>query len=162
MLSPLPRRSGWATLRSASPNRISLPRKGCRVGLHIVLFEDCSAFTRVAARTLAPSPKRDLLHRRLQPYRYLHDCSGCFRLERLTGGSCTHWKTPPFHGAHPERSSLCQTCRVGKARTCPRVPTATVRVGTARGERAFAHPTLAICQPRFGSQYNSRQGGRKS
>src|SRR5258708_38003741 len=27
------------TLRSASPSRISLPRKGCRVGLRIVLFE---------------------------------------------------------------------------------------------------------------------------
>src|SRR5471032_1563556 len=32
------------TLRSASPSRISLPRKGCRVGLRIVLFEDCSAY----------------------------------------------------------------------------------------------------------------------
>src|ERR1019366_134603 len=29
------------TLRPASPSRISLPRKGCRVGLRIVLFEDC-------------------------------------------------------------------------------------------------------------------------
>src|SRR5467141_4801412 len=47
------------TLRSASPSRISLPRKGCRVGLHIVLFEDCSAFTRVTACTLALSPIRD-------------------------------------------------------------------------------------------------------
>src|ERR1700716_1557630 len=28
-------------LRSFSPSRISLPRKGHRVGLHIVLFEDC-------------------------------------------------------------------------------------------------------------------------
>jgi len=27
---------------------------------------------------------------------YLHDCSGCFRLERLPGGACTHWKAPPF------------------------------------------------------------------
>ena len=44
------------TLRSASPSRISLPRKGCRVGLRIVLFEDCSAFTRVTACTLALSP----------------------------------------------------------------------------------------------------------
>jgi hypothetical protein len=26
------------------------------VGLHVVLFEDCAAFTRVAARTLARSP----------------------------------------------------------------------------------------------------------
>src|SRR5262249_11783228 len=44
-----------------SPSRISLPRKGCRVGLRIVLFEACSAFTRVAACTLAPSPIRDTL-----------------------------------------------------------------------------------------------------
>ena len=33
--------------------------------------EACSAFTRVAARTLARSPIRDPLHRRLQPLRYL-------------------------------------------------------------------------------------------
>ncbi len=49
------------TLRSASPSRISLPRKGCRVGLRIVLFEACSAFTRVTACTLALSPIRDTL-----------------------------------------------------------------------------------------------------
>src|SRR5258708_6793256 len=42
-----------------SPSRVSLPRKGCRVGLRIVLFEDCSAFTRVTACTLALSPIRD-------------------------------------------------------------------------------------------------------
>jgi hypothetical protein len=49
------------TLRSASPSRISLPRKGRRVGLRIVLFEACSAFTRVTACTLALSPIRDTL-----------------------------------------------------------------------------------------------------
>src|SRR5262249_33926653 len=59
MLSPLPRRSGWAYCFAQSPSRISLPRKGCRVGLRIVLFEACSAFTRVTASTLAPSPIRD-------------------------------------------------------------------------------------------------------
>jgi hypothetical protein len=32
-----------------SSRRISLPRNGSRVGLRIVLFEACSAFTRVAA-----------------------------------------------------------------------------------------------------------------
>jgi hypothetical protein len=66
--------------------------------------EACSAFTRVAARTLARSPIRDQLHRRLQPFRHLHDCSGCFRLERLPGGPRTHWKAPPCHGAHVNRS----------------------------------------------------------
>ena len=41
-----------------APNgaRRFFPRKGHRVGLHIVLFEACSAFTRVAACTLARSP----------------------------------------------------------------------------------------------------------
>ena len=61
MLSPLPRRSGWAYYFAHSPSRISLPRKGCRVGLRIVLFEDCSAFTRVTACTLALSPICDTL-----------------------------------------------------------------------------------------------------
>ena len=52
--------SGRTTLL-ISPSRISLPRKGRRVGLRIVLFEACSAFTRVTACTLAPSPSRDAL-----------------------------------------------------------------------------------------------------
>src|SRR5262249_32675804 len=43
--------------------------------------------------------------RRLQLFRHLHSCSGCFRLERLPGGACTHWKAPPLHGAHPLRTS---------------------------------------------------------
>ncbi len=63
------------------------------------------ALTRVAVRTLARSTICDRLHRRLQPFRYLHDCSGCFRLERLAGGACTHWKAPPCHGAHVKRTS---------------------------------------------------------
>src|ERR1700730_3302159 len=42
--------------RSKSPIRISLPRFHFRVGLHIDLIEVCSAFTHVAACTLAQSP----------------------------------------------------------------------------------------------------------
>src|SRR5271165_556617 len=112
-----PRCSGWASSSLISPSRNSLPRKRCRVGLHIDLFEACSAFTRVAARTLARSPIRDQLHRRLQPFRHLHHCSGCFRLERSPGGACTHWKAPPCHGAHVKRSFRIATVasRLGKA-----------------------------------------------
>ena len=61
MLSPLPRRSGWVVDFARYPSHVSLPRKGCRVGLRIVLFEACSAFTRVTACTLALSPMRDTL-----------------------------------------------------------------------------------------------------
>jgi hypothetical protein len=59
MLPPLPRCSRWVYSSLVSPSRISLPRFHYRVGLHIVLFEVCSAFTHVAACTLARSPIRD-------------------------------------------------------------------------------------------------------
>src|SRR5215213_9893281 len=93
MPPPVPRCSGWASSSLISPDRISLPRYGGRVGLHIVLFEACSAFTRVAACTLAQSPIVTA-NRRLQPFRYLHDCSDCFRLERSAG-----WGLHPLESA---------------------------------------------------------------
>jgi hypothetical protein len=61
MLPPIPRCGGWASASLVPPIRINLPRYGSRVGPHIVLFEACSAFTRVAACTLALSPIRDTL-----------------------------------------------------------------------------------------------------
>jgi len=78
------------------PSRASLPRYGSRVGPRIDLFEACSAFTRVTACTLALSPIRDTHNRRLQLLRYLHSCSGCFRLEHLPGGVFTHWESAAF------------------------------------------------------------------
>ena len=83
------------------PRRVSLPRKGCRVGLRIVLFEACSAFTRVTACTLALPPIRDTLSEG-----FIHfvtsiaapvasGWSGCRVGLAPTG------KAPPFHGAHP-------------------------------------------------------------
>src|SRR3979490_832475 len=60
-------------------------------------------------------------NRRLQPLRYLHDCSDCFRLERLPGGIFTHWKAPPLPGERQVRTSAaasfddfvgaCHQCR---------------------------------------------------
>src|SRR5512132_1645279 len=61
MLPPLPRCSRGAYSRSSHPAVSAFPGRGRRVGLHIVLFEACSAFTRVAACTLARSPIRDPL-----------------------------------------------------------------------------------------------------
>ena len=78
-----------------SSRHSSLPRKGCRVGLRIVLFE---VYSRYGLHTRAVTNSRHA-NRRLQPLRCLHSCSGCFRLERLPVGIRTHWKAPPFHGA---------------------------------------------------------------
>jgi hypothetical protein len=65
-----------------------------------------SSFSRLARRSLALRPAHSRCHQfvasftqRLQPFRYLHSRSGCFRLELWPGGSLTHWKAPPFHGA---------------------------------------------------------------
>src|SRR5471032_2301607 len=56
MLLPLPRRGDWRYYLAHPASRISLPRYGLRVGPRIDLFEACSAFTHVAACTLALSP----------------------------------------------------------------------------------------------------------
>src|SRR5215831_7654203 len=53
--------------------------------------------------------------RRLQLLRHLHSCTGCFRLERSPGGICTHWKAPPYHGAHPKRTFLLRGYSEGKS-----------------------------------------------
>jgi len=63
-----------------------------------------SSFSRLIQRSLALRPAHSRCHqnlwpaiRRLQPFRYLHDCSGCFRLEHFAG-----W------GFHPlEKRRLC-------------------------------------------------------
>jgi hypothetical protein len=76
--------------------------------------------SRYGLHTRAVTVYRDPLIRRLQPLRFLHSCSGCFRLERLPGGTCTHWKAPPFHGARQFRTlapgaetNVCQGVRGG-------------------------------------------------
>ena len=109
MLSPLPRRSGWAyCFAHTSPSRVSLPDMA--VGSACAL-----SFSRLARRSLALRPAHSRCHRiswlairRLQPLRYLHSCSGCFRLERSPGGPCTHWKAPPFHGARQQQTHASQ------------------------------------------------------
>src|SRR4249920_3315675 len=109
MLSPLPRRSVWAYCfahftqpcqpspiwRSGRPAH--RPFRGL-LGVH----------SRYGLHTRAVTVYRDPLIRRLQPLRFLHSCSGCFRLERLPGGTCTHWKAPPFHGARQQQTHAAQ------------------------------------------------------
>ena len=63
-----------------------------------------SSFSRLTQRSLALRPAHSRCHqilwpasRRLQPFRYLHDCSGCFRLEHFAG-----WDLHPL-----EKRRLC-------------------------------------------------------
>ena len=110
MLPPLPRCSGWVSSSLVSPSRVSLPRFHCRVGLHIDLFEACSAFTHVAACTLAQSPYIVTAIRGLQTFRHLHACPGCFRRERIAG-----WALHPL-----ESAALSQLGRIEEAKVAAR------------------------------------------
>src|SRR5471030_1194815 len=87
-----------------SPSRISLPRNGSRVGLRIVLFEACSAFTRVAACTLALSPIRDTLIEGFSHFVTSVTAPIASGWSGLPGGACTHWKAPPFHCARHKQT----------------------------------------------------------
>jgi hypothetical protein len=100
MLPPLPRCSSWVYSSLISPRHISLPRKGHRVGLHIDLFEACSAFTRVAACALALSPIRDTLIKGFSHFVTSMTAPVASGGSESPGGACTHWKAPPCHGAH--------------------------------------------------------------
>ena len=93
-------------LAQNSPIRVSLPRFHYRVGLHIVLFEACSAFTRVAAYTLARSPIRDPLIEGFSHFVTSMTAPIASGGSESPGGTCTHWKAPPCHGAPPMQTFL--------------------------------------------------------
>src|SRR5215469_8226881 len=96
MLPPLPRCSRWAhsSLKLAHPYQPSpkplsgrpahRPFRGL-LGVH----SRCGLHTRAVTKLVT-------VIRRLQTFRRLHACSGCFRLERSPGGPCTHWKSAAF------------------------------------------------------------------
>ena len=79
---------GASVVRLPQQRRPS-PRSS-RVGFRIALFEACSAFTHVTACMLAKSPEVTLYTGVLQPLRYLHDRSDCYRLERQVAGRESH------------------------------------------------------------------------
>ena len=129
MLPPLPRCSGWAYSTLISPSHVSLPRKGHRVGLHIVLFEACSAFTRVAACTLARSPYF------VTRYPKASDISSppCL-LRLLPAGAVAGWDLHPLESAAFSRRTPIAVFvrRVGFSRK------PTFRAVLRRRERAYA------------------------
>src|SRR5271155_390740 len=99
MLPPLPRCSRWAysSLKLAHPCQPSpIPLSGRPAHRHfrglLGVYSRCGLHTRAVTKFVTAI-------RGLQTFRHLHACPGCFRLERSPGGPCTHWKTPPCHGA---------------------------------------------------------------
>ena len=69
------------------------------------LFEVCTAFTCVAACTLALSPIRDTLSEGFSHFVSSMTAPVASGGSEFAGWACTHWKAPPCHGARRNRSS---------------------------------------------------------
>ena len=98
------------TRRSNLPIHISLPRNHYRVGLHIVLFEDCSAFTRVAACTLARSPKSRPLSEGFRHFVTSMPAPAASGWSGRRAGLAPAGKAPPCHGARGLRKFAPDFC----------------------------------------------------
>src|SRR5262245_46734320 len=162
MPPPLPRCSGWAYSSLISPSRVSLPRKGHRVGLHIVLFEACSAFTRVTACTLARSPIRDPLIEGFSHFVTSMTAPIASGWSESPSGPFTHWKAPPCHGAHPIQTFYCRLStrwHVTRSETAPRRHDPCGTVPDSQAKNRLQTGTRA---PRLGSKVhnNGCSGGK--
>ena len=69
-----------------------------------------------STRTLARSPICDQLHRRLEPFRHLHDCSGCFRLDLVTRKSAKAGRWGKRTGCAAIGTEIPSWRRSGKSR----------------------------------------------
>ena len=98
-----PRRSDWRHYLAHPSSRDRLPRYDSRVVLRIELFEDCSAFTHVAACTHALPPIRGTLTRRLQTFVTSMPTPAASGWSGCRAGIAPAGKTPPFHGARRKR-----------------------------------------------------------
>jgi hypothetical protein len=129
-----------------SSRRISLPRKGCRVDLRIVLFEACSAFTRVAACTLALSPIRDTL---IEGFSHF--------VTSMTAPIASGWSDCRVGLAPTGKRRLCtahtQFKHCGSRSIASRFPYMITSAGSVRDRRSGRYLTIRLS--RFSSGYAS-------
>ena len=96
---PYPGGTAWTRSLVLSSQHRPSPLSG-RVGSHVILFEACSAFTRVTACMRAESPSRPfdigVFQRNSLPPLTAPTASGWS--DPLPGGTLTHWRSPSLHG----------------------------------------------------------------
>ena len=109
MLPPLPRRSGWAYCFAHSPQPYQPSPKGLSGRpAHRPFRGLLGVYSRYGLHTRAVTVYRDTLTRGFS--HFVTSMTAPVASERLPGGTYTHWKAPPCHGAHPART-LVQLAR---------------------------------------------------
>ena len=138
MLSPLPRRSDWGYFFAHSPQPCQ-PSPIWQSGrpAHRPFRGLLGVYSRYGLHTRAVTVFRDTLTRRLQPFRFLHSCSGClygwFRCSFLTMMNGL-WDPAGELSASPQPvvGNVGGCCA---NRWCFRLPSATVKKPGWRGVR---------------------------
>src|SRR5260370_34662636 len=78
----------------------------------------------------------------------------------LPGGICTHWKAPPLHGAHPQRTSSWFWPALASALVANDWTVELTGLITSRGQRKLAPAGArsgAALGPRWPHNFDSRQ-----
>src|SRR3954469_8975575 len=105
MLSPLPRRSGWAYYFAHSPQPYQPSPKGSSGRpAHRPFRGLLGVHSRYGLHTRAVTVYRDTLTRGFSHFVTSMTAPVASGWSGLPGGTYTHWKAPPFHGAHPFRT----------------------------------------------------------
>ena len=100
MPTPLPRRDWTGVPVASSPSNSGLSRNTARSAPTIWYFEACSAFTHVSGCLLAEPPKAARCTRGFGGFVASSAAPVATGWsDPLPGGTCTHWKAPPLHGA---------------------------------------------------------------
>ena len=125
------------------PGPISLPRMGGRVGLRNVLFEDCSAFTRVTACTLAKSPNVTLYTRGFSHF-----------VTSMTAPIATGWSKNCRMGFAPTEKRRLSTAHAKSRPSLLRVDCYLIDSNALRDLRS-ARLEWSCCTIEFPERYNS-------
>src|SRR4051812_31907836 len=105
MLSPLPRRSGWAYYFAHSPQPYQPSPKGSSGRpAHRPFRGLLGVHSRYGLHTRAVTVYRDTLTRGFSHFVTSMTAPVASGWSGLPGGTYTHWKAPPFHGAHPSET----------------------------------------------------------
>src|SRR3954465_806782 len=111
MLSPLPRRSGWAYYFAHSPQPYQPSPKGSSGRpAHRPFRGLLGVHSRYGLHTRAVTVYRDTLTRGFSHFVTSMTAPVASGWSGLPGGTYTHWKAPPFHGAHPKRTLAEISC----------------------------------------------------
>jgi hypothetical protein len=93
--------------------------------------------------------------RRLQPFRYLHDCSDCFRLERIAGWASHPLESAAFSRRTPKAAVRSKVARPRRVAAEGELPTRRAYIFGARRHASFERRVRDLTQAKPERQHSA-------